>query len=72
MLLLISDLEVSEEELFGLKKIYQESHQNPTRAESQYEVVWIPVVVVRTTPWTEEKQQQFEALQGMMPWYLVY
>ncbi|KAK1578027.1 hypothetical protein Q3G72_026987 [Acer saccharum] len=72
LLLLISDLEVSEEELFGLKKIYQESHQNPTRTESQYEVVWMPVVDVRTTPWTEEKQQQFEALQGMMPWYFVY
>ncbi|KAK3220157.1 hypothetical protein Dsin_014127 [Dipteronia sinensis] len=72
VLLLISDLEVSEEDLSGLKKIYQESHQNPTRTESQYEVVWIPIVDVRTTPWTEEKQQQFEALQGMMPWYLVY
>ena len=32
----------------------------------------MPVVDVRTTPWTEEKQQQFEALQGMMPWYFVY
>lgn len=70
VLLLISDLDLSHEELSILDQMYQESRQHPTRAESQYEVVWL-AVVDRSTPWTEQKQQQFEALQSMMPWYSV-
>lgn len=71
VLLLISDLDLSHEELSILDQMYQESRQHPTRAESQYEVVWLPVVD-SSTPWTEQKQQQFEALQSMMPWYSVF
>ncbi|KAJ0007461.1 hypothetical protein Pint_28840 [Pistacia integerrima] len=71
VLLLISDLEVSYEELSILEQIYKESHQDPTRTESQYEMVWIPVVD-RSTPWTQTKQKQFESLQSVMPWYSVY
>ncbi|KAJ0074737.1 hypothetical protein Patl1_33306 [Pistacia atlantica] len=71
VLLLISDLEVSYEELSIPEQIYKESRQDPTRTESQYEVVWIPVVD-RSTPWTQTKQKQFESLQSVMPWYSVY
>ncbi|KAK2636630.1 hypothetical protein Ddye_031422 [Dipteronia dyeriana] len=71
VLLLISDLDVSHDELFILEQMYQESRQNPTRTESQYEVVWMPVLD-RTAPWTEEKQQQFENLQRMMPWFSIH
>lgn len=71
VLLLVSDLDLSHEELSILDQMYQESRQHPTRMESQYEVVWLPVVDV-STPWTEQRQQQFEALQAMMPWYTVY
>ena len=70
VLLLISDLDLSHEELSILDQMYQESRQHPTRAESQYEVVWLPVVD-RSTPWTDQKQQQFEALQSLMPWHSV-
>ncbi|KAL5829285.1 hypothetical protein ACOSQ3_018753 [Xanthoceras sorbifolium] len=71
VLLLISDLDVSNDELFILEQMYQESRQHPTRTESQYEVVWMPIVD-RTTPWTEAKQQQFESLQNMMSWYSIH
>ncbi|KAJ0007688.1 hypothetical protein Pint_28818 [Pistacia integerrima] len=42
VLLLISDLEVSYEELSILEQIYKESHQDPTRTESQYEMSVMP------------------------------
>ncbi|KAJ0075540.1 hypothetical protein Patl1_33430 [Pistacia atlantica] len=71
VLLLISDMKITDEELFILKKMYRESQNDPTRAESQYEMVWIPVVD-RSTPWTHAKQDQFENCQLRMPWYSVY
>lgn len=68
VLLLISDLDISIVELSMLDQIYRESRQNKTRAESDYEVVWMPIV---EPTWTEEKQTKFEALLGLMPWYSV-
>ena len=68
MLLLISDLDLSIVELSMLDQIYRESRQNKTRSESDYEVVWMPIV---ESPWTEDKQVKFEALLGLMPWYSV-
>lgn len=68
VLLLISDLDLSIVELSMLDQIYRESRQNKTRTESDYEVVWMPIV---EPPWTEEKQVKFEALLGLMPWYSV-
>lgn len=73
VLLLISDLDLPPEELSVLDQMYREAKQNPTRPESQYEVVWLPVVPnLRTTPWTDEDQNKFEALRNMMPWYSVF
>ncbi|KAK0573031.1 hypothetical protein LWI29_002059 [Acer saccharum] len=71
VLLLISDLDVSPDELLILDQMYQESRQSPTTTESQYEVVWMPVLDW-TDPWTEEKQQWFETLQRTMPWYSIH
>lgn len=68
VLLLISDLDLSIVELSMLDQIYRESRQNKTRSESDYEVVWMPIV---ESPWTEDKQVKFEALLGLMPWYSV-
>ncbi|KAI5679283.1 hypothetical protein M9H77_10233 [Catharanthus roseus] len=70
VLLLISDLEMSHEELSILHQMYSEARAQPTKPESQYEVVWIPVID-RNIPWTEEKQKQFEEVQKSMPWYSV-
>lgn len=71
VLLLISDLEISHEELSMLQQMYTEAREQQGRPESQYEVVWLPVVD-RSSPWNEAKQKQFEDFQKMMPWYSVY
>ncbi|KAJ4729343.1 protein SIEVE ELEMENT OCCLUSION B-like [Melia azedarach] len=67
VLLLISDLDILQEELSILEQIYTESRQYPTRHESQYEVVWLPVIDP-AIPWTDTKQKQFDSLQAAMPW----
>ncbi|KAJ0818261.1 putative sieve element occlusion, Thioredoxin-like superfamily, protein SIEVE ELEMENT OCCLUSION [Helianthus annuus] len=73
VLLLISDLDLRPEELSVLDQMYREARQDPTRPESQYEVVWLPVVTNHnTTPWTEGNQIKFEGLRNMMPWYSVF
>ncbi|XP_004504145.1 protein SIEVE ELEMENT OCCLUSION B-like isoform X2 [Cicer arietinum] len=71
VLLYITDLQhISEQELVIFGQMYQDSRQDSTRLESQYELVWIPIVE-KGTLWTESKQR-FERLQSMMPWYSVY
>lgn len=71
VLLFITDLEIPHEELSILHQMYTESRNQQSRPESQYEVVWIPVVD-KSTPWNVDKQKQFDSLQGMMPWYSVF
>ncbi|MCI03554.1 hypothetical protein A2U01_0024594, partial [Trifolium medium] len=71
VLLYITDLHhISDQEVVIFEQMFQESRQDSTRLESQYELVWIPVVE-KGTAWTESKQK-FERLQSMMPWYSVY
>ncbi|XP_022726824.1 protein SIEVE ELEMENT OCCLUSION B-like [Durio zibethinus] len=70
VLLLITDLVVPNQELLILEHVYNEPRVQPTRAESQYEVIWIPVVD-RSTPFDDTKKKQFESLQATMPWYSV-
>lgn len=43
----------------------------PTKQESQYEVVWLPILDP-DFPWTEARQKQFENLQATMQWYSVH
>ncbi|KAL6325473.1 hypothetical protein AAG906_023318 [Vitis piasezkii] len=71
VLLLISGLSISHDELSILEQIYNESRVHGTRMESQYEVVWIPVVD-RSVVWTDAMQDRFVTLQATMPWYSVY
>lgn len=71
VLLLLSDLDIAPEELFILHHMYAEAKTQPNRPESNYEVVWIPVVDKRLTPWTEAKQMKFEEVRASMPWYSV-
>nr|POE88568.1 protein sieve element occlusion b [Quercus suber] len=71
VLLFITDLEIPYEELSILEQMYTESRHQQSRPESQYEVVWIPVVD-KSTPWNADKQKQFDNLQGVMPWYSVF
>ncbi|PIN24130.1 hypothetical protein CDL12_03151 [Handroanthus impetiginosus] len=68
VLLLISDLEISPDELRRLGHIYQESR---TRQEFQHEIVWIPILDKQAT-WDEEHAYKLEHLQSMMPWYTLH
>ncbi|KAK1364590.1 hypothetical protein POM88_040151 [Heracleum sosnowskyi] len=67
VLLLISELEFSREELSLFDSMYREAKQNPSRPESHHEVIWLPITD-RSIPWNEENQQQFENSHNTMPW----
>ncbi|CAL1391622.1 unnamed protein product [Linum trigynum] len=71
VLLLISGLDILQEEIAILEQIYNEARIDPTRHDIQYEVVWLPILDP-SVPWTDGKQKQFESLQATMPWYSVY
>ncbi|XP_021720195.1 protein SIEVE ELEMENT OCCLUSION B-like [Chenopodium quinoa] len=68
VLLLISDFDVTEEELMILNQIYRKSRSKP---ELQYEIVWIPIID-KTVPWSDALQQRFEQLESMMSWYTLH
>ncbi|XAR51937.1 hypothetical protein NMG60_11006745 [Bertholletia excelsa] len=70
VLLLISSLDISQDELAILEQTYNESRQ-VARVDHLYELVWIPMVD-RSIEWTEQMQTQFENLRSTMPWYSVY
>ncbi|MED6198858.1 hypothetical protein PIB30_070549 [Stylosanthes scabra] len=72
VLLLISGLEFSHDELLILEQIYNESRVHASRLESRYELVWMPIVDLQESEWTQQKQRQFEDLQLTMPWFSVY
>ncbi|XP_022773670.1 protein SIEVE ELEMENT OCCLUSION B-like [Durio zibethinus] len=71
VLLLVSSLEFSSDELAILEQIYNDSRVHSTRLESQYEVVWIPIVDRSIIPLPDEKRTKFETLRSTMPWYSV-
>ncbi|KAA8548170.1 hypothetical protein F0562_004569 [Nyssa sinensis] len=71
VLLLISGLDISTEELAILEQIYNESRIHATRMDTLYELVWIPVVD-RSIQWTDPMQKKFENVQSTMPWYSVH
>ncbi|GMP29474.1 hypothetical protein CsSME_00004563 [Camellia sinensis var. sinensis] len=71
VLLLISGLDISMDELSILEQIYNDSRHQGTRLDNLYEMVWIPVVD-RSVQWTDPMQKQFERLQSTMPWYTVH
>ncbi|XP_048440667.1 protein SIEVE ELEMENT OCCLUSION A-like [Pyrus x bretschneideri] len=69
VILFITDLDVvHENEYIIVLQMYSEKLQNPTRPESQYEVVWVPI----TDAWTEAKYKQFESLKDSMQWHTVF
>ncbi|XP_027338753.1 protein SIEVE ELEMENT OCCLUSION B-like [Abrus precatorius] len=66
VLLLISDLDISQEEILVLDNLFKDAR---ARGETHYEMVWIPVVDKAT--WNEVNRQKFEYLQSLMVWYSV-
>ncbi|KAI4343679.1 hypothetical protein L6164_010999 [Bauhinia variegata] len=67
VLLLISDLDISQEEIIILENLYKDGKM---RAEVHYEMVWIPVV--DRLAWNDLHQEKFGHLQSMMSWYSVH
>ncbi|KAI3508747.1 hypothetical protein L1887_23760 [Cichorium endivia] len=70
VLLLISGLEMSREELSILEEIYSESRIHGTKTNAVYEVVWIPIVDPSVN-YTGEMDRKFEEMKEKMPWYSV-
>lgn len=66
VLLLISDLDLSHEEILILDQMYRESRG---RHDASYEVVWLPIV--DRTRWNEEHERKFLELQALMPWHSI-
>ncbi|KAI4303814.1 hypothetical protein MLD38_039404 [Melastoma candidum] len=72
MLLLISDLDISVEDVELLDHFYRESR---TRPELRYEMVWLPVVDninPSSTAWEITHQKKFEDLRSKMYWHSIY
>ncbi|KAH6755664.1 hypothetical protein C2S53_010528 [Perilla frutescens var. hirtella] len=61
VLLLISDLDISYDEILILSKFYHESRK---MQELQYEIVWLPIVEM-----VEEYNEEFKELKMKMPWH---
>lgn len=70
VLLLISDLDLSHEEITRLNKVLLESRTHPKCLKNQYETVWIPIVN-SSMSWNE-KRHHFETIQSWIPWYSIY
>ncbi|KAK6256379.1 hypothetical protein SCA6_017684 [Theobroma cacao] len=68
VLLLISDLDILQDKIAILEQIYNESRSQPSRLESQYEFVWLPVLDP-SVPLSEIKKDKFENLKALMTWY---
>jgi len=66
VLLLISDLDLSQEEILVLDNLYKDAR---ARGDTHYEMVWIPVV--DKAIWNDVNKQKFEYLQSLMAWYSV-
>ena len=62
MLLFISSLDISDEDISILKPIHEF-----TKKDNQYKIVWIPIV----EQWTDDLRKKFEILKNKMPWYTV-
>nr|XP_043635173.1 protein SIEVE ELEMENT OCCLUSION B-like [Erigeron canadensis] len=73
VLLLISGLDMSRDELSILEQIYSESRMQGSqvlRMDALYEVVWIPIVDP-SIEYTDVMHNQFEEMKNSMPWYSV-
>ncbi|XP_062110503.1 protein SIEVE ELEMENT OCCLUSION B-like [Humulus lupulus] len=50
-----------------LERMYQQKKHSPTKMESQYEIVWVPIL----DNWDEDKLNLFETLQKQMEWHSI-
>ncbi|KAM0940821.1 putative sieve element occlusion [Dioscorea sansibarensis] len=66
VMLFITNLDISHEELFVLIQIHNDTHQG--KVERQYEIVWLPVIDSHV-PWLQSREESFTRLASSMPWY---
>ncbi|ONK77637.1 uncharacterized protein A4U43_C02F8890 [Asparagus officinalis] len=69
VMLFISDIDISPEELFVLIQLYNDTHQG--KIERNYEIVWLPIID-KNLPWLPEKEEAFDRLASTMPWYSLH
>ncbi|KAM0988720.1 hypothetical protein ACFX13_012866 [Malus domestica] len=62
VLLFISSLDISDDDISILKPIY-----DMIKKDNQHKIVWIPIV----EHWTDDRRKKFESLRNKMPWYTV-
>ncbi|PRQ36289.1 putative sieve element occlusion [Rosa chinensis] len=62
LLLFISTLDVSDDDISILKPIHEF-----TKRDNQYKIVWIPIV----EQWTDDLRKKFDILKNKMPWFTV-
>ncbi|KDP46375.1 hypothetical protein JCGZ_10215 [Jatropha curcas] len=67
VILLISNLDITDTEILMLRDIYYDNKFFQPMGE-QYEVVWIPVI---ESPWDESMNVKFEELTKLMPWHIL-
>ena len=66
--LYITDLDIVSQDYLILQQIYPEKLDERDRIESQYEIIWFPVM----DNWTKEKKWLFENLRDQMEWLSVH
>ncbi|XP_078169935.1 protein SIEVE ELEMENT OCCLUSION B-like [Carex rostrata] len=66
VMLFVSDIDISQEELFVLVQIFNDTHGG--QLERRYEIVWLPIID-RHHPWDSNKEQRYNRLASNMPWY---
>uniref|UniRef100_A0A7N0RIT2 Protein SIEVE ELEMENT OCCLUSION B-like n=1 Tax=Kalanchoe fedtschenkoi TaxID=63787 RepID=A0A7N0RIT2_KALFE len=69
VLLLISDLDISNDEIMTLNHIYKESHTITPSIE--YYIIWLPIVDEKNAG-DESHELRFQQLQSMMSWFVVH
>uniref|UniRef100_A0A7N0TVQ0 Sieve element occlusion C-terminal domain-containing protein n=1 Tax=Kalanchoe fedtschenkoi TaxID=63787 RepID=A0A7N0TVQ0_KALFE len=65
LLLLISGLDISSNEVLFLRDTYIESK---TSVQQDYEIVWVPIL---SGQWTTSSEEKCAKLSEMMPWYMI-
>ncbi|XP_004150407.1 protein SIEVE ELEMENT OCCLUSION B [Cucumis sativus] len=66
VILVISGLDISEDDIRALHSIY-----NEVKREDKYKIVWIPVITVETEDEEEEARKKYEYASSLMKWYIV-
>lgn len=66
MILIISGLDISEDDIRAVHTIY-----NEVKREDKYKIVWIPVITVESYEEEEEARKKYEYVSSLMKWYIV-